>query len=96
MFHAPTVQLMIIDISGDLANISRPTEALVFAIYLLAVISLRNEECESRFGETRDKLLTRHSHGTQIALINAKFLKSLNLTTLQALTLYLVSILLSK
>jgi len=93
MFHAPTVQQTIIDVSGDLANIPRPTEALLFAIYLVAVISLRNDECESRFGEPRNKLLTRYSHGTQIALIKAKFLKSLNLNTLQALTLYLVSVL---
>lgn len=91
LFHAPTVQQTILDASGDLGSISRPVEALMFSIYLLAVTSLEAGECESMFGEPRNTLLTRFSHGAQQALINAKFMKSLNLTTLQALGLYLVS-----
>jgi hypothetical protein len=92
IFHAPTIQQMILDASGDLENISRNTEALMFAIYFLAVSSLQNEECETMFGETRLSLLSKYSHGVQQALINAKFLKSLNLATLQAFTLYLLGV----
>lgn len=91
IFHAPTVQQMILDASGDLANVPRATEALMFAIYLIAVTSLKAEECETMFGEPRSSLLSKYSHGTQQALVNAKFLKSLNLYSLQAYALFLVS-----
>jgi hypothetical protein len=91
IFHAPTVQQMILDASGDLHSVPRHTEALMFAIYLLAVTSLKGQDCESMFDEPRNNLLSRYSHAAQQALINAKFLKSLNLITLQAFSIYLVS-----
>ena len=91
MFHAPTVQQAILDASGDLKNASRPIEALMFAIYLLAVTSLGDEECVEMFDESRRSLLSKYSHATQQALVNAKFLKSLDITVLQAYALYLVS-----
>lgn len=92
LFHAPTVQQTILDASGDLNNVPKHVEALMFSIYLLAITSLQPEECERMFGDTRTNLLSRYSHGTQQALINAKFMKSLNLTTLNAFCLYLVCI----
>jgi hypothetical protein len=92
IFHAPTVQQIILDASGDLANVPRATEALMFAIYLIAVTSLKTEECETMFGEPRSTLLSKYSHGTQQALVNAKFLKSLNLYSLQAFALFLLAL----
>jgi len=89
-FHAPTVQQIIIDASGDLSSLTRPNEALLFSIYFLAIVSLKNEECETHFGEPRQTLLARYIRGIQQALVNAKFLRSLNLTTLQAFVLYLI------
>jgi hypothetical protein len=91
IFHAPTVQQIILDATGDLSNIPRPTESLMFAIYLISVTSLRNEDCETMFGETRAYLLSKYSHATQQALVNGKFLKSVNLYSLQAFALFLVS-----
>jgi len=90
MFHAPTVQQMILEASGNVSNISKPNEALIFTIYFLAVTSLTNPECETMFGESRQKLLSKYAQVSQQALINARFLKSLNLTTLQALVQFLV------
>lgn len=92
IFHAPTVQQIILDASGDIQSIPKPTEALMFSIYLLAITSLQLEECESMFGDTQANLLSRFSHGAQQALINAKFMKSLSLTTLNALGLYLLAV----
>lgn len=89
-FHAPTVQQMIIDASGDLTSLTKPNEALLFSIYFLAIVSLTNEECEQHFGQPRQKLLAKYTRGVQQALVNAKFLRSLNLTTLQAFTLYMI------
>ncbi|KAH8668289.1 fungal-specific transcription factor domain-containing protein [Tricladium varicosporioides] len=92
LFHAPTVQQIILDASGDLGSITRPTEALMFSIYFLAVLSLANDECESMFGESRSFLIHKYSHATQQALINSRFMKTLNMTTLQALTLYILGV----
>src|SRR5277367_1299975 len=46
LFHAPTVQQLILEASSNLDNIAASTEALMFAIYLCAVTSLRNDDCE--------------------------------------------------
>jgi hypothetical protein len=91
MVHAPTLQQTILDASEDVRNIPRHIEALMFSIYFLAVTSLQNEDCQSMFGEQRSTLLARYAHGTQQALISARFLKSLNISTLQAYVLFLVS-----
>jgi ABC-type spermidine/putrescine transport system permease subunit I len=85
------MQQVILDASSDLHSIPRHTEALMFSIYLLAITSLSSQECEGMFNEQRSDLLTKYSHATQQALINARFLKSLSLSTLQAFCIYLVS-----
>lgn len=82
---------MIIDASENLEQVPKSTEALMFSIYLLAVVSLTTEECEAMFSETRDSLISKYAGATQQALVNAKFLKSSNLVTLQAFSIYLVS-----
>lgn len=92
IFHAPTVQEMILDASSNLGDTPRTTEALMFSIYLLATVSLSNEECDSMFSESRDSLIRKYAHASQQALMNARYLKSLNLTSLQSYVIYLVSI----
>lgn len=92
MFHAPTIQQMILDASGDLANVPRHTEALMFAIYFISVISLQDQDCRSMFHESKANLLAKYSTGAQQSLVNSRFLKSLNILTLQAFILYLVSV----
>jgi hypothetical protein len=90
IFHAPTVQQLILDATGNLSDIPKATESLMFAIYLISVTSLKQEDCSTMFGENRASLISKYSHAAQQALINAKFLKSINLYSLQAFALYLV------
>jgi hypothetical protein len=92
IIHAPTIQQLILDATSDLSKIHRDTEALMFGIYFLAVTSMRPDECLAMCGDSRSLLLQRFSHALQQALINAKFLKSLNIMTLQAYVFYLVSV----
>ncbi|TVY83010.1 Aurofusarin cluster transcription factor aurR2 [Lachnellula suecica] len=92
IFHAPTVQQTILDACGNLQNISRPTEALMFSIYFLAITSLNNADCQNLFGESRQALVAKYCHATQQALMNAKFLRSMNLLTLDALTIYILGV----
>ncbi|KAG9239957.1 fungal-specific transcription factor domain-containing protein [Calycina marina] len=92
IFHAPTTQQLILQASADLDNVAKPTEALMFCIYLLAVTSLEEQDCQAMLGDSRDSLLSKFSHAAQQALINARFMKSLNMLTLQALILYALAV----
>ncbi|KAI9877354.1 MAG: hypothetical protein M1830_004160 [Pleopsidium flavum] len=89
LFHAPTMQQLILEASGNLDNVSKGREALIFAIYSSAVTSLSNADCESIIGEAKQALLARYQFGTQQALISAGFLKSSDLAVLQAYVLFL-------
>lgn len=63
----------------------------MFAMYMLAITSMSDEDCARQFGHSREKLTAQYKYGTEAALANADFLSSLELITLQALTIYLVS-----
>lgn len=65
-------------------------EALRFAIYYAAVTSLDNGECRHRIGEDRTVLLARYRVGTESALAKADFINTVEMSTLQALVIYLV------
>ena len=65
-------------------------EALRFAIYYAAVTSLEDGECKHRIGEDRKVLLARYRAGTELALAKADFINTVELSTLQALAIYLV------
>ena len=90
IFHAPTVQQQILDASANLENVSESVEALMFAIYYAAVVALPAEECEAMFGLPQPVVVNKHMLAAQRALNAAKLLKSLDITILQALVIFLV------
>ena len=90
--HAPTFQQLILEASGNLENIPKGLNALIFGIYLSSVMSLKNKDCEDMFGESKATLFTRYKYASEQALISAGFLKSTDLVVLQAYVLYLVSL----
>lgn len=93
VLHAPSIQRRITDATSCLDLVSRGLEALMFAIYLTAVTSLTDEQCESVVGEPKSILHQRFVAATEQALVNAECLRSCNLIVLQAMTLYLVRLL---
>ncbi|KAF1354080.1 hypothetical protein EJ07DRAFT_158705 [Lizonia empirigonia] len=92
LFHAPTVQQLISEANGNLDNVPRNVEALLFAIYSISVESLSDGECVAITGEPKDTARQRFRSGAQHALINASFLKTSDLMVLQALTLFILSL----
>ncbi|CAI4217117.1 unnamed protein product [Parascedosporium putredinis] len=90
LFHAPTVQDMISQATMKLDALSQPAEALMFAIYLCAVMTMNEQQCLRGLETSKETLLKRFSNATQQALVNAKFLQYPDAVNLQALTLYLV------
>jgi len=93
VLHKPTCSAAVLAAADNLANgpIDSGLEALMFAIYLTATTSLNEEQCLRILGQQRDKLLVQFKYGTEAALANADFLSSLELVTLQAFAIYLVS-----
>lgn len=67
-------------------------EALRFSIYYAAVTSMDNGECRHRIGEDRTVLLARYRAGTELALAKADFINTVEMSALQALAIYLVSV----
>lgn len=91
LFHSPTTQQQVLNAASDLEKITPNVEALMFGIYTMGIVSLDEDECTTTFGEEKNVLLSRFQSGARQALVNAGYLKSSDLTTLRAFTLYLVS-----
>lgn len=90
--HLPTLQAQIVSAGANPTAVPKPLEAFMFAMYLIAVHSMTDNEVQDMFhGESKPRLLARYRHATQQALINAAFMRTTELTVLQAYLLYLVS-----
>lgn len=88
--HIPTVQGLIIDAASHLDNLPRNVEALMFSIYIMAVVTMSEPECRRVMSESKADLLARFHMAGQQALINAKFMRSNDMMVLQAYILFLV------
>lgn len=89
--HTPTLQPRIIEAANNIGLVDPILEALMFGIYSMATLSLASEECEVKFGMTREHLLTKYQFGCQQALLNCNFLRTTERDCLTALYFYLVS-----
>lgn len=89
--HEPSVGQAIKNSINDFKNIPRNLEALMFAIYSIATMSLTESVCEERFNEQRQVLLARYRLATKAALSRAKFLGVGDIVNLQAFLLHLIS-----
>lgn len=90
VIHAPLVQPIVIEASKDFDTVPKPSIALLFAIYAAAVMSLKDEDCQSQLNAPKTLLLTRYFSACQQALAAASFMNSRNLVTLQAFVIFLV------
>lgn len=90
--HVPTLRLAVQKAASDVGTLPRSFEALMFAIYGAAVMSLKDDECKKRLGEHRKMLLARYISATKAALSRAKFMSTINLVVLQALVIHLLSV----
>lgn len=89
--HGPSMQEEILKALPAPSGMEASMEALLFSIYLIAVVSLTEEECRTLLDEPRGKHLARYRYATEAALSRVDFLRSTDLRVLQAFTLYLVS-----
>lgn len=90
--HVPTLRPAIHKAASNIGTIPRSFEALMFAIYGVAVMSLKDDECKRRLCEPRKTLLSQYISATKAALSRAKFMGTISLVVLQALVLHLLSV----
>jgi hypothetical protein len=90
VIHAPSLQPLMVESASGSRNVPPNAQALLFAIYNMAIISMTDAECRQIIDMSRDEALQRCSDGVRAALIKANFLKAHDLTTLQAFVLYMV------
>ena len=90
--HIPTVWPAIQKAASNTQAIPRSFEALMFAIYAAAIMSLKDNNCKQRLGESRKTLLSQYVSATKTALARAKFMGTSSLVVLQALVLHLLSV----
>jgi hypothetical protein len=89
--HIPTVQGQIIEASARLEKTPKGVEALMFAIYLMAITSLEEDDVQKMFDEPKPIMLSRYHTALQQSLVNAGFMRTNDIVVLQAYMLYLVS-----
>jgi hypothetical protein len=91
ILHVPTFGHIIMEAKLNLQALDSGLEAVLFAVYFATITSLTPSECQMRFAESKETLLARYKVAVEKALGKCNLLTSQNLSTLQALTLYLVS-----
>ncbi|KAI9672466.1 MAG: hypothetical protein M1817_003232 [Caeruleum heppii] len=94
MLHGPSLRRYLVEETGQLDCSPGPRgwEALRFAIYYTATSSLTPEECSQMLGEEQLVLLPYFRLATELALARADFVNTDDMSTLQALILYLFAV----
>ncbi|KAI9873491.1 MAG: hypothetical protein M1823_007907, partial [Watsoniomyces obsoletus] len=91
ILHGPSLRRYLIEGADTLDCSPGPSgwEALRIAFFFITATSLSAEECLEHLGEEKNFLVSRLRSSTEIALAQANFVVSEDMSTLQALVLYL-------
>ncbi|KAI1434606.1 hypothetical protein GGR50DRAFT_661690 [Xylaria sp. CBS 124048] len=88
MFHKPTLTRIFWEAVLKPDALDKETEALLFAIYYSAVISLDSAQCSEIVGEPRSTLVERYRFAVEQALARANFLSTKSTLLLRAAVIY--------
>ncbi|KAJ4864013.1 fungal specific transcription factor domain-containing protein [Trichoderma breve] len=92
ILHIPSLQPLIIEAASNMAAVPLHNQALLFSVFAMATVSMSAAECIQTIGMSRDVAIQKFNTGTKASLIKYSFLKNYNMTTLQAVVLYLLSL----
>ncbi|KAL6230321.1 hypothetical protein BDW75DRAFT_234484 [Aspergillus navahoensis] len=92
IFHMPTLHQFFWDAVASMDSIDRNIEALLFAIYYAAVISLDSSACLDLLGLPRSSVLKTYRFAVEQATARADLLNTQNLILLQATVLFLTAL----
>ncbi|KAH6641247.1 hypothetical protein F5144DRAFT_590583 [Chaetomium tenue] len=88
IIHVPSVQPYMAAVITDSKSLPRNVEALLFSIFVMAVVAMTPDECKSLLGIAREEALQRYSSGVRLTLVRVGFLRSHDMIILQALGRY--------
>ena len=91
LLHLPTFWSALMNALKSPHDMSKSLAAIIFSFYFATITSLEDDECYSLLGEQKPVMTARYKIAARQALINADFLKSSSLMTLQAYATFLVS-----
>ena len=92
ILHKPSAEQLFRQAAQDQSNINKSSEALIFAVYLSVVTSLRADECQSLLKLDKETALKRYRYATEQALARAGFLATQEIIVVQAFTLFLTCV----
>ncbi|KAK4099546.1 hypothetical protein N658DRAFT_429601 [Parathielavia hyrcaniae] len=92
IIHVPSLQPFVAEAAIRSPGVPKNIEALLFSIFLLAVLSLTPDECRALLGFSREAALQKYSLAVRLSLVQLNFLRSHDLTVLRALVIYLISL----
>jgi Fungal Zn(2)-Cys(6) binuclear cluster domain len=97
ILHRPTINAYLASSQELLDQSNRrfkftSLEAISFAVYFAAVTSMTPQDCLTHLSKDKDVLLAQYKRNTETALAQADLLNTMEMVTLQAFTIYIVSI----
>ncbi|CBF82140.1 putative C6 transcription factor [Aspergillus nidulans FGSC A4] len=92
IFHMPTLHRVFWDAVASMETVDRNIEALLFAIYYAAIISLESSQCLDLLGLPRASALETYRFAVEQATARADLLNTQNLILLQATVLFLTAL----
>lgn len=90
LIHVPSLQPLVVEAAANHSNVANNAQALLFAIYLVASLTMTDSEARQMLDMSKEEALKKFTAGVKAALTKVNFLKNHDLMTLQALILYLV------
>lgn len=92
VLHKPTVQRHLTEAAYHWDTLDKDSEALVLAIYLITIVSMPPDECQSQLGESRGAAVKRYRFAVEQALAKGNLLNTQSLMLLQAAVLFLIGV----
>jgi hypothetical protein len=89
IFHMPTLVSSYWDAVASPESLDRNTEALLFAIYYSAVISMESQQCEEVLGFSRAAVVKHYQFAVEQAMARANLLNTQSVVLIQAVVLFL-------
>lgn len=89
IFHMPTLVASYWDAVASPESLDRNTEALLFAIYYSAVISMESQQCEELLGFSRAAAVKHNQFAVEQAMARANLLNTQSVVLIQAVVLFL-------
>lgn len=92
ILHIPTTQAIVFAAISNANHVDEDLSALLFSIYFAATTSLTSTDAANLLGQPKSTALNKFKQGLEHSLAGANILDTPSMKSLQAMTIYLVSI----